>query len=323
MLVLDATATRDALPIPLLIRAMRQALVRLGPSSGQPPRTVLSLPGEALTVVMPAISGPGAPGVKVVSVFPTNVLRGLAPIQGFVALLSAQTGELTALLDGAVVTELRTAAVSALATDVLARPGAESLALLGAGTQAHAHLLAVAAVRPIREVRVWSRSGVRAKEFAAWAETQGHPVLVCREPAEAVTDADVVCTVTASPTPVLSGAWLRRGAHVNAVGAFQPHTRELTTDVVTRATVVVDSRAGALSEAGDLLIPMAEGAIDVGHLVAELSDVLAGRHPGRRSPQEITVFESLGLAVEDVAAAELASQIALDRGLGVVVEFGA
>ncbi len=226
-------------------------------------------------------------------------------------------------MDASSITAIRTAAVSGVATRALARADASTLALLGSGVQAATHLEAVALVRPLRRVRVWSRDPAHVARFVEAARAR-HPFAIEAAPTarEAVSDADVVCTVTASREPVLEGAWLRAGTHVNAVGASLRTARELDSAAVARARVFVDRRESAANEAGDLLIPRAEGAIGDEHVQGELGEVLLGRVDGRRTEAEITVFKSLGLAVEDVASAHHIHARAQAAGMGTWVELG-
>jgi len=271
---------------------------------------------------MPAYLGsPRAFAVKVITVFPGNVRFDAH--QGAVLLFEADEGRLLAILDATEITAIRTAAVSGLATRLLAREDARTLAVLGSGTQARTHLQAVLAVRPIEEVRVFSRDRVKALAFAERESARrGVPVYAAASAEEAVRGADVVCTVTSSREPVLQGAWLRPGTHVNAVGASLRSARELDAAAVAAARVFVDRRESAAHEAGDLLIARAEGAIGDDHVQGELGEVLIGRADGRRSPAEITVFKSLGLAVEDVASAHHIHARATEKGVGTWVELG-
>lgn len=320
MLVLDARAVRAHLT-PTVARAAVEAAFRelREPTAHQPVRTAVDAPSvPGLTLLKPAAVS-GAYGMKVASLFPGNAARGLDLVQGFVALLDAETGVLEAVLDGASVTELRTAATSALATDLLARKDASRLGLVGSGVQARSHLLALREVRPLEQVLVWSPEG--APEMAAWARSHEVEVSVAGSAEEVVRGSDVVCTVTTSPTPVLLGAWLEPGTHVNAVGAFRPRERELDGAAIARATVVVDMRESAAAEAGALLLAEEEGLIKADHVAAELTDVLLGRHPGRISDEEITVFSSTGLAVQDVAAARAVVEAARAVGAGAEVAF--
>jgi alanine dehydrogenase len=318
----------------LCLRAVEHAFRALARDEVvQPLRTLITLPdGEQALLSMPAyLERPPVLGAKLLTLFSGNPARGLPQHQGVVLLFDAGTGALRAVVDAESVTALRTAAASALATRLLAREGADDLAILGSGVQAASHLDAVLGVRPIRRVRVWSRTRAHAETFVARARArlaaQGRPgaeaeegpgggeraearedpgnvdLLVAPDPRSAVDGASVICTVTASPEPVLSGRWIAPGAHVNAVGAYTPTTRELDSEAVRRARVFVDRRESALAEAGDVLIPIKEGVVGEGHILGELGDLLEGRLPGRTAPGDRTVFKSLGLAVQDLAAA--------------------
>lgn len=327
MLVLDADAVRAALPMATVVEAMSQVMADHARGQvEQPLRTHLDLPdGGGTTLVKPARLGGSDPaiGLKVVSIVPGNLDRGLPVLQGYVALLDPVTGAPQALMDGATITELRTGAVSAVATDRLATPDAGDLALLGAGVQARAHLAALDTVRQLRRVRVWSRSWERASALVGWAETRGWHVEAFHDVAEAVAGADIVCTVSGSPTPILRGSWLAPGCHVNAVGAFTATTRELASDVVAEADViVVDSREGARAEAGDLLIPSAEGSLGPLEDLAELGEVVVGERSGRTASIQRTIFVSLGLAIQDIAAARAALRAARASRSGLIVRLG-
>jgi len=256
--------------------------------------------GGGLLAMMPRFiggnTGTGAAfGFKAVSVFPANAQRDVDTHQGTVVLLDAETGELRAAMDGGAVTAIRTAAVSGVATDRLARKDAATLAILGAGVQARTHLEAMAAVRSLRRARVWSRTRDRADAFGR-APGSRYPFSVeaVSDPESAVRDADIVTTVTTSPEPIVQRQWLKPGVHVNAVGSSTPAARELDTATVAAARLFVDRRESAMAEAGDVLIPIRERAITADDIVAELGDVVAGTRAGRRSPDEITPFKSLG-----------------------------
>jgi ornithine cyclodeaminase/alanine dehydrogenase-like protein (mu-crystallin family) len=240
-----------------------------------------------------------------------------------VLLSSPQTGEPLAVLNASAVTEIRTAAVSAVATSLLARPEADVLAIIGTGVQARSHLRAIAASRPLAEVRIAGRSPGRAAAFVAANAGGGLALRACASAAEAVADAGIVVTGTSSAEPVLRREWLAPGAHINAVGACLPHTRELDTPTVACAALFADSRESVLSEAGDYLLAAADGTVGPEHIRAEIGDLLAGLAPGqgRRDPAEITIFESLGLAAEDLAAAFAAYQKARELGTGMWTEF--
>src|SRR5919204_1836652 len=324
MLVIDAAAVRALLRMAEAVACMRAALARYSAAAvTQPLRAVLAPPGgPGLLAVMPAWAGAdqGGFGVKAVAIYPGNPALGLDPHQGAVTMFDPRTGVPTAVLDAAAVTEVRTAATSAVATDALARPGAGDLAILGAGVQARSHLEAMAVVRPLRRVRVWNRTAARAEQLAAWAGDRfGAQVEVAASVAAALDGADLICTTLASVEPVVTAGMVAPGAHLNAVGACMPDSRELATEVVAAATVIVDSRESALAEAGDLVIPIRAGLLDPGHIAAELGEVLLGRHPGRTRDDEVTLFESLGLAVEDVAAGHHVELAARRRSLGVEV----
>jgi len=285
--VLDEAEVRRHLRMADLVPAMARALADL--SAGrvvQPVRTMLPVESRGFFAVMPAYTG--ALGAKLVTFFPDN--RDLPTHHALIVLFRPETGEPLVVMDGRLITEMRTAAASAVATDLLARRDASVLAILGAGVQAGSHLEALRLVREFREVRVWSpRSG------RAFAER--HAVLASRSAEEAVRGADVVVVATAARTPVLQGGWLAPGAHVNAVGAVRPDWRELDDETLRRARLYVDSRAAAMQEAGDV--------IAAGAPFAELGEVVAGTRPGRQAADEITLFKSVGVAVEDVVAAEL------------------
>jgi alanine dehydrogenase len=326
VLIVDQPTVRRLLPMAECIAVMRAALTVLARGEALLPlRQVVLLPGGAgAFAAMPAhLSSPPALGIKVISVFPGNHGTRLDSHQGAVLLFDTERGQLLAIMDASSITAIRTAAVSGLATDVLARPDAATLAILGSGVQAATHLEAVALVRRLRKVRVWSREGEHAIRFAERARARhGLDVEAAATAREAVEEADVVCTVTSSREPVLEGEWLRSGTHVNAVGASLPSARELDSRAVARARVYVDRRESAAKEAGDLLIPQAEGAIGPGHVVGEIGEVLIGVAAGRGSKDEITVFKSLGLAVEDVAAARHIHDRARALGEGSWIELG-
>jgi len=327
-LVIGHADVRRLLPIADCIEAMAGALTALARGEAlQPLRAALRLPsGAGLLGVTPGYLGPiDAPGIKVITVFPGNHGTELDAHQGAVLLFEGERGRLVAVMDATEVTAIRTAAVSAVATRALARDDAGDLALLGSGTQARTHLAAMAAVRRLRRVRVWSRDPARAAAFAARAAAEGAcacEVAAVASAREAVAGADLVCTTTSARTPVLEGAWLSAGAHVNAVGACVPSARELDGEAVARARLFVDRRESALAEAGDLLLARGEGAIGDDHIAAELGEVLVGSSAGRRAADEITLFKSLGIGVEDIAAAHLVHQRAREQGAGTAIELG-
>lgn len=285
---LDEAAVRGLLGMGELIPAMRQALIAF--SNGkvvQPVRSVVPVAAHhGFLGVMPAYTG--ALGAKLVTFYPRN--QGAHTHHALIILFHPATGEPAAVMDGRLITEMRTAAVSAVATDVLAAPGASTLAILGSGVQARSHLEAIGLVRSLKDVRVWSPRN--AKAFAA-----EHRVTAASSAEEAVRGADIVVVATSSQVPVLFGRWLSPGAHVNTVGATRPDWRELDDECLARMRIFVDSREANLKESGDVI---AAGRID-----AEVGEVLSGAHPGRSSPQDVTLFKSVGMAVEDIVSAEL------------------
>jgi alanine dehydrogenase len=320
MLLLSETDVRHLLSMDDLIQSMESALAEF--SSGrtqQPLRTVLEIgPGHAFFGVMPAfMPAAGALGTKLVTVFGSNASLGLPSHLATILLLDPTTGELLSVMDGRYITEARTAAVSAVSARLLAREDAGVLAILGSGVQARSHLRAFSHVRALRDVRVWSPSESHRRTFADEMHREiAAPVSPVASVRDAVDGADLVVLATAAREPILRSAWIADGAHVAAVGACRPDHREMDTALVKRARVFVDSRTGALAEAGDLVIPMREGAIDPAHIAGELGQLASGAIAGRLSPGDVTLFKSLGMAVEDVAAAHLAYERATERGLG-------
>ena len=326
ILILNQKEVEQLLPMESAMEAVAGAFRAL--SAGQalnPLRQVMFLPGElGVQVTMPAYLGDSAiTGLKAITVFPGNEGTAYESHQGAVLLFGTEHGELRAVVDASAITAIRTAAASGVATRLLAREDAENLALLGSGTQAASHLEAMLLARAIRRVRIWSRTPANARRFAERA-AELHEVDIQPEPTvqEAVQDADVICTTTSAPAPILLGEWLRPGVHINAVGSSVPFTRELDTSAVVRSRLFVDRRESTLNEAGDFLMPLKEGAVDEGHIQGEVGEILLGQNPGRTSPEEITLFKSLGLAVQDLASAHYVYQAARDRGLGAEVDLG-
>ena len=288
IVVLDEPAVQQRLRYQELIPAIADALAALSAGNVvQPVRAVLPVaPHHGFFALMPAYAG--SLGATLVTFYPQNV--GIHTHHALIVMFKAETGEPLAVMDGRLITEMRTAAASAVATQLLARPDAAVLGILGSGVQAKSHLAALRHVRPFKEVRVWS-----PRNAPAFAERHG--VEAVPSAADAVRGADVVVVAVNATTPVLQGSWLSRGAHVNAIGATRPSWRELDDDLVTTARVFVDSREAALRESGDVIAAKSE--------VTEIGAVVAGAAPGRRSEQEITLFKSVGVAVEDVVAAAL------------------
>ena len=326
VLIVNQSEVGRLLPMDACMDAMADALTAVARGEALLPlRQVLMLPdkGGAFAVMPAYLGAQAALGLKSITVFPGNHGTELDSHQGAVLLFEAERGRLLAVMDASSITAIRTAAVSGVATRALAREEAGDLALLGTGVQARTHLEAMSRARRLRRVRAWSRDPEHVRAFAARAARElGIRVEPAASAREAVEGADLVCTVTSSREPVLRGEWLSAGAHVNAVGASLSSARELDSAAVARARLFVDRRESALNEAGDFLIPRREGAIDDGHIRGELGDLLLGRCPGRQSEGDLTLFKSLGLAVEDVAAARLIYDNAVKAGAGSWVELG-
>lgn len=320
------------LPMADLIPAMESALARF--SAGdvlQPVRTVLTVgPTQAYYGLMPAYvpspaRGPhdadsasgGSMGAKIVTVFGENHHKGLPSHLATILLFDPDTGSLIAMMDGRYITEARTAAVSAVSARFLARPEASRLALIGSGVQARSHLDALQHVRQIKEVRVWSpRPQSRAQFIGDMGPQLGMPIVDAPSAEAAVRGADLIVLATASKTPVVENEWVAAGAHVMCVGACRPDQREMAPALVKRARLYVDSRAAALVESGDVVMNIAEGLFDKTHLRGEIGELVLGRAGGRTADAEVTVFKSLGMAVEDVVAADLVFRRASESGAG-------
>jgi len=324
MLIIARSDLERLLTPAAVIRALESAFAEYARGQARVP-TRLALPAgeDGLLLVMPSTLAGTALGAKLVSVYGKNRERGLPTIFATYVLLEPETGRPQAILEGGFLTGIRTGAASALAARYLARPDSKVIACFGAGVQAAFQLRCLASVFPIEQVLVVGRSRQRAESFAkAMQKELGIPVALAPAPGEAVSQADLVTCATTSSTPVFDGKDLRPGTHVDAVGAFRPDTREVDTDTVVRARVVVDSYAGAWEEAGDLLIPLKEGAISRSSVDAELAELVTGAKPGRRDRQEITLFKSVGVALEDAATARLAYDLARAARAGVEVDLG-
>ena len=321
MLVLTRGDLERVLSPLAVVDAMTAAFRRYaGGMCTVPPRSATPVGQDGVLLTMPAAFSDGAErglGVKQVSVYPDNRARGHPTLYATYVLMDGASGAPLALLEGTYLTGIRTAATSALAARLLARPDACRVACFGAGFQARFQLLGLATVRPLERVDVIGRNRERARAFAeSMRETLGIPVELVDDPHRAARGAHLIVCATTSPTPVLFGADLSPGTHVDAVGAFRPTDRELDSEAIRRARVVVDTYAGALEEAGDVLIPLRDGIIERAHVVAELAEVVTGRRPGRTSDEEVTVFKSVGFALEDLAAARLAYERARAQGIG-------
>jgi len=329
VLALSGEDLQALVPMRDAIAAVRQAFIEL--SAGRavvPLRTHVPVAAHSgALLAMPAyLPAAGGLGAKLVAVFPGNPERGLPTISATVILLDAATGQPAALIEGTYLTALRTGAAGGLAADLLARPDAGIVALFGAGAQGRTQLEAVCTVRRVTQIRVVDRQPEHAAAFTEWAREQpwlgGASVFAVDDPALAARGAEIVITATTSPTPVFPGAEVAPGTHITAVGAYTPETREVPGDVAARAAIFVDSRAAALTEAGDLIIPIREGRLSPDAIRAEIGEVAAGTAPGRTSPHEVTLFKSVGHAVQDLAVARLAVVRAEASGRGLRIALG-
>lgn len=320
-MLLSEEDVRIVLSMEDLIAAMRTALEQFSTERvEQPLRSVIEVGlQKAAFAVMPAfVTAPPALGAKLVTVFPSNSGAGLPTHLATILLLDPMTGELVAIMDGRYITEARTAAVSAVSTDLLAREDASVLAVIGSGVQARSHVDAIGRVRDVRTIRAWSPTPDRLAQFIREIEPRTSAQVVrCSSAREAVNGADVVVLATSAREPVVRGEWIREGTHICAVGACRPDQREMPGTLVARSRLFVDSRAGAHKEAGDLLLAINEGLVNEAHVAGELGELVLGRVGGRRTEEDVTIFKSLGMAVEDVVAAQLVLERATTQGLGV------
>ena len=326
VLIVNQAEVPRLLPMKECIDVMARAFAAMARGQAEMPvRQILWLDEKrgALGLMPAHLTHLAALGLKAVTFFPRNEGTELDSHQGAVLLFETGRGRLLAIIDATSLTSVRTAAVSGLATRLLARPEASDLAMVGSGVEARTHLEAMLAVRTLKRIRVASKTFEKAKSFAE-RESKRHGVAVtpCHSVEEAVTGADIVCTVTSSREPVVRGAWLSPGAHVNAVGSSVAVARELDSEAVAKARLFVDHRESALVEAGDFLLARADGAVTDDHIVGELGPLVTGQVPGRQSPTEITLFKSVGLAIEDVAAAQHIHSKARGARIGTFVEFG-
>src|SRR5215213_7228508 len=329
MLMLTRNQIRDLVQMPDAIELMKMAFTEL--SAGRtvsPLRTVISLPdGEGDALFMPAyVPGMDALGLKTVSVFRRNPERGLPVIHAIVGLVDPETGQPLAVMDGTYLTALRTGAVSGAAADLLARADSRVLAVIGAGAQGVTQIAAVCAVRPIErviavDVSEGALERLRQSLREDWPEIEAR-LETTTDSGIAVREADIICTATTSHSPVFRDEDIRPGAHISAVGAYTPEMQELPAETVARATVVVDAIDAALAEAGDLIIPLRDGLVSREHFARELGMVAGGAARGRVRADEITLFKSVGNAVQDVVVAKRAVDRARERGLGTEIDLG-
>lgn len=324
-LVINQEDVRRLLSMDQCIGAVREALKDLANGGGiQPLRPVMWMPEKvgALGMMPGHLGSISTLGIKTVTVFPGNAGTEYDSHQGTVMLFDDSNGRLKAIVDASEITAIRTAAASAVATDLLARADSKTLAILGSGVQATTHLEAIPLVRPIEDVRIWSRNPDNARHLAEKARDTNIQVRVVETVEDALDGADVVCTTTASPVPIVSGALLKPGMHINAVGSSVPFARELDSDAMATSRIFVDRRESTLNESGDFLMARDDGSITEESIIAEIGDILNGSADGRRSADEITLFISLGLAVEDIAAADLVYRNALASQSGSHLAIG-
>ena len=325
VLVVNPAEVRQLLLMNECIPIMEQALMNLGRGEGiNPLRPVMFLPEKVGALgMMPAYLGePPAMGAKIVSVMPKNYGTKYDSHQGVVLLFENEHGSLLAMVDASEITAIRTAAVSAVATRLLARPDASDLAIIGSGVQGASHLEAMLLARPIDRIRIWSKTGSNSQLLAEREGAKFTRHIEVMPSVEATVDgADIICTTTMAPQPILMGDWLAPGVHINAVGSSIKSTRELDTAAVVKSRLFVDRRESTLNEAGDFLFPKAEGAIDDDHIQGELGEILLGQIEGRKTVEEITLFKSLGLGVEDIASAFHIYEKAQQSGTGTWIDW--
>jgi ornithine cyclodeaminase len=323
--ILRADVVRRLLPMDECIALMERTMI--GVSAGRavvPLRSIMVMPGDrGMLGNMPGyLAEPECFGVKLVSLIPRNQPPLHSSHLGLVLLFEPQHGRPVALLDGAQITAIRTAAASGLATNWLARSDAGDLALLGAGEQAQSHLQAMSCVRALRRVRVWARDPDKARKFAlAEGVRHGMEIEVSDTVEAAVRGADIVCTLTKAREPILKGAWLAPGAHVNVVGSSVATAAEVDTEAVVRSRLFVDRRDSTVHEGGEYLRALTEGAISASHILGEIGEVAAGTVPGRRAPSDLTMYKSLGIAAQDLAAGYYVFERAAAAGLGQVIDW--
>jgi alanine dehydrogenase len=324
MLILTADEVRKALPMGETIKAMKNAYASLSNGGAAVPlRTQLPIQKrEALSIFMPAhvdAEGEEALAVKVVSIFPENLKRGQPLIYAAVLVLDPISGKPTALLEGSTLTAIRTGASSGAAIDILSRPDSRVLAVFGAGAQGRTQMEAACSVRSIDKVWIYDTFPEKAKTLAEEMAGRGEitqNIQVATTPFEATREADIICTATTATTPVFKDEDIKPGTHISGIGSYTPEMQEVPPETVLRAYVVVDSRSATLAEAGDLIQPMRAGTFSENHIAAELGEIVLKRKPGRQSPEQITFFKSVGVAVQDAAAAQLALKNASAMGLG-------
>jgi len=326
ILILQQQEVAELLPVKECIGVMREALLALANGEAYQPLRTITRPPNANGVMglMPSyVSGERAAfGLKAICVFPGNPAKGLDSHQGGVLLFSAETGELLAMMNASAITAIRTAAVSGVATDVLAQSDVGNLALIGSGVEARTHLVAMSEVRPLRRCRIASRHFANAQKLCEEMQQEfSFPLETVETVEEALKGADLIVTTTTAREPILRREWIAPGAHLNLVGSSTPKTREADSETMAAVSLFVDRRESTLNESGDYLLALRDGVIGPDHIRAELGEVLKGDHPGRTSAEEITCFKSLGIGVEDLFAAEYLYRTAQEKNVGTWVEF--
>jgi len=322
LLILEPAEVESLLSRQDALDAVERALRAQAAQSARFPLRQMVAVQEGILGAMPGALGGDKPalGAKLVTFFPENAKLGRDTHQALVALFDHSNGEPLALLDGRVITEIRTAAASALATKVLAPSGARTVAILGTGVQARAHARALADVMQIDDLRIWGRNRLHVQTLCASLREEKMPARPVESPEAACAGAEVICTVTSSGEPVVPSGIVERGVHINAVGACTPHKREIPADLMAQAAIFVDSVDGGLHEAGDIVMAISDGALPAQPRLVLLADVIAGHTIGRSAPDEITLFESLGIAIWDVACAAIVYERARARGIGKTAE---
>jgi len=325
--IISQNEVKKSINMAQAIDAVKQAYVQLSQKKAVVPQRI-QVPvkkHKGVTLFMPAyLAASDTLGVKIVSVFPENLKRRLPTIHAVIIVINAKTGRPEAIIDGTYLTALRTGAASGVATDLLARKNSRIAAIFGAGIQGRTQLEAVCTVRPIEKAWVYDRKVESAKNYVEELKSRGNPfppeLFVARSPAQAVKDADVICTATTSFSPVFEDDDLKEGVHINGIGSYTPEMQEVPAQTVARSRVIVDALSAALSDAGDLIIPIKEKQITTSHIIGEIGQVAAGQIPGRRSDKELTFFKSVGVALQDVAVGELILSNTKKLNLGTYVD---
>ena len=323
MLYISEKEVRTLLSMPECIDLMETTLGELSKGTVvQQLRSVMMIDGLNMLGYMPAyLQERRAVGAKLTAVFPKNYEKGLPSHPGIEVIFGTETGKLKAVVDSISITAIRTAAASGAATRALARKDASHLAILGAGQQGRTHLEAMCLVRDIKKVTVWDYYWEAAENFAReMREQYGVEIVPCKTVQDAVTGADIICTVTISKVPIISYSWLKSGVHINAVGSWTPDAREIDSETIQRASMFVDSKACTVIESGDYLIPLQDGVITEEIIKGNIGDVFLGNIPGRSSDDEITLYNAVGIPVEDLAAADYIYNKALEQGIGVHID---